>query len=199
MFNGALVEALRVENLPNIKLLLSRGASILEFGKGEYGLLCVLRRFNGDLMRFLVEDCGITLPTQWPGKMPHPASMFGALYLAGASIEDVRRRFEGVKPYIIWPEAFALGPISAARSGSPVLVRISLENGGNPNKMREGYQSALQYAAAVKHDTSKSIEMMKLLLEYGADLNFYQRGLKLGGTALYKLAAGSSITQNGLE
>jgi hypothetical protein len=192
MFDGALGEALEVENLPNIKLLLSRGASIL----GNHNLLCALKHWDGDLMQFLVEDCGITLPTQWPDKTGPPATIFEAPGLAGASAEDVRRRFEEVKPYILWPEAFTLAPSWAVRSGSPALVRISLENGGDPNKKRVGYGSALQQVAAMEHE-SKSTEMMKLLLEHGADLN--ERGPKNDGTALHEVAAGSSFTQNGLE
>jgi ankyrin repeat protein len=171
MFNNALGEALKVENLPNIKLLLSRGASIL--GNAYYSshshLLCALQHWNGDLMQFLVEDCGITLPTQWPDKMYHPASIFNAPHLAGASVEDVRRRFVEVKPYILWPEAFTLAPSWAACSGSPALIRISLENGGDPNKSTGG-TSALQWVAGMRHG-SRSIEMMKLLLEHGADPN----------------------------
>ncbi len=140
VLNEALYEAINAENLPNIKLLLSRGADIMTTSTPYYdyhsdspALARALERWNGDLMRFLVRECRVALPPTWPRTMECPASIFCTPHLAKERIEEVRRRVAAMKPYVIWPETFRLGPYYAAQSGSPALITVSLENSGDPN------------------------------------------------------------------
>lgn len=174
----ALHAAIEGENLPNIKLLLSRGADLMSGcpleSDGIYseypspsGILRAFRRWNGALMKFLVEDCGATISHTW-GK-GHASAIFCARQLSDANLEDARGRFRAMKPYILWPEAYTLAPYYAVQSRSPALVRISLENGGDPNQSptTNGYMALHECV----HKPVKILEITELLLEYKANPN----------------------------
>ena len=204
---GALHGAIEGENLPNIKLLLSRGADIMESISyatlpsfvphgSEHGLLRALKRWNGDLMKFLVEECGVVLPPIWPGKIS-PASIFGARHLTGTSLEDVRRRFAAIKPYLLWPKAYTLGPNFAIQVGTPSVVKVCLENGGDPNNIASAFSPLYWHVQRAVIDAGKgagrgagrdagrdAVEITELFLEYGADPNT-KKGRNTEYTALH--------------
>jgi len=168
----ALGAAIDRENLPNIKFLLSRGADIMANSTPSLSpLLRALRRWNGDLMGFLVRECGVTLPRKWPepDKMLSPANIFGTPHLARASLEEIKRRFAALKPYVLWPEAYKFGTCRAAESGRPPLLRFSLEIGGDPNKTDTPGTTPL--LESVTHSGSDGLEMIEMLLKAGADIN----------------------------
>ncbi|KAH6850548.1 hypothetical protein B0I37DRAFT_116504 [Chaetomium sp. MPI-CAGE-AT-0009] len=182
---SALHGAIEGENLPNIKLLLSRGADITTWciirergadnrytyivGSRLSGIQRALRRWNGSLMKFLVEDCGVTIPRTWDDHNYTPSILFYAKHLSNVTLEDARHRLSAIKPYIPRPEAYTLGPYYAARARSLALVRISLENGGDPNK-RPDALSELPLYVSIKSDQPQ-LETVELLLEYKADPN----------------------------
>lgn len=184
--NTALHAAIEGENLPNIKALLSCGADItsqlilkksridvyLTIPKTDndlkIGLFRALRRWNGALMKFLVEECGVTLPHTWGSTWGHLSAIFEAAHLSEASLEDARRRFSAIQPYIPWTEAYPLGPAYAVLAQSPALVRISLENGGDPNKSISDWHETLPLHDSVK---GQNLQITELLLEYKANPN----------------------------
>ena len=197
--NEALHAAIEGENLPNIKLLLSRGADISS-GDSLYvskiaqyttipnetvhmpGVLRALRRWNVTLMKFLVEECGVTIPRTWDGDKKQLGYIFGAAHLSDATPEHVRSLFNAMKSYIPWPEVYTMGPYFAVNAG-PALVRISLENGGDPN----GSPDLGDYSPLTRLPNSSLnqhwLEIMELLLEYKADPN------KISGSRLWKRSA----------
>jgi hypothetical protein len=117
-----------------------------------------------------------------------PAYIFGPQHLARTSLEEVRRRFSALKPYVLWPEAYKFGTYHAAMTGSPSLLRVSLENGGNPNEADRVDKNPLY--ESVGHPDGVGVEMAKILLEFGADPNSmaYPRPRHRGFTALHLLA-----------
>ena len=181
----ALHAAIEGENLPNIKLLLGRGADIMsscrlqdaandrfDFGEPPTGVLRALRRWNGTLMKFLVEDCGATIPRTWDEENGDPSAIFCAKHLSDSTLEDTRRRFGTMKPYILWPEAYTLAPYYAVLAHSPALVRVSLENGGDPNKRTNiSPRDRSPLGEFVVYGSEKQLEIAALLLEYKADPN----------------------------
>ncbi|KAI2624405.1 hypothetical protein GGR54DRAFT_629674 [Hypoxylon sp. NC1633] len=183
-----LAYALEGENLPNIKLLLSQGANMAaseiiisglpdakrprsEFKQNGY--VRALSLWNPDLMALLVNECHVDFPTE----LKKAGQIFANAAILGASIDDARRRFNGIKQYIIWPETYANGVASAANLGTVDSVRICLENGGDPNSIehpnsiekrtRKEGRSALHFA--VKRGSRTGAEIVKVLLQYGAD------------------------------
>jgi len=194
------------QNFPNIKILLSRGADIMAPENDRRPaaathptpnlsiLLRALRRWNGDLMGFLVRECGVTLPRKWPEphKMVSPAYIFGTPHLARASLEEIRRRFAALKPYVLWPEAYKFGTCRAAESGRPPMLRFTLEIGGDLNKADTVRTTPL--FESLRHSGSEGLEMIETLLKSGADPNslnhwsFVTRELTRPFTALHWLA-----------
>jgi hypothetical protein len=209
----ALHAAIEGENLPNIKALLSCGADMTSkvrlltsgvdvylnmkaipvngfINYGSVGLLRALRRWNGALMKFLVEECGVTLPHTWDSSQGDPSAIFEAGHLSEASLEDARRRFSAIQPYIPWTEAFTLGPAYAVLAQSPALVRISLENGGDPNKsITDSHISMPLYDSALR----QKLQITELLLEYKASPNAITKyGSRSSRTAVQLLSSPSA-------
>lgn len=181
--------AIESENLPNIKLLLSRGANIMKGSFWGTPLVGALQHWNADLMRFLVQDCGVIIPANWPDNQNSPADIFRARHVSGMSLDDVRRRFAAIKPYVLWPEAYPLGPCYAAQSGSPSVVRVSLENGGDPNA-KSGNWTPLCIAARMQGSNRDALEIIRILLEYRADPNIIC-GPRSSDSALFWCASGN--------
>ncbi|KAK3297275.1 uncharacterized protein B0H64DRAFT_391813 [Chaetomium fimeti] len=204
--NIALHAAIEGENLPNVKLLLSHGADITSrcvvrihsndsWYRGSLpGILRALKRWNGALMKFLVDECGVMIPQTWDryhvsNVDSDPGIIFEANHLADATLENARRRFSAIKPFILWPEAYALGPYFATQARSPALVRISLENGGDPNR-RESSSSRFPLYACITQRGEPHREIMEVLLEYKANPN----ALNNGGTDVWETALQSLST-----
>ncbi|KAL1840712.1 hypothetical protein VTJ49DRAFT_207 [Mycothermus thermophilus] len=192
----ALHVAIESENLPNIKLLLSHNLDIMASAnlpddfkditpdKGNPhipGLLRALRRWNADLMRFLVDDCGVRPPRKWPTHLDglsDPGFAFAPRYILDKNnnnnnrsraldIDELRGRFNvAVKPYLVsWPEAFCSGVCFAVHTGSPALVRVCLEAGGDPDGRPAQYPFHPLYEAVQRGKP----EIVELLLQFGAD------------------------------
>ncbi|KAL2267591.1 hypothetical protein VTJ83DRAFT_4868 [Remersonia thermophila] len=189
----ALHVAIETESLPNIELLLSRNVDIMapanlpkpfayvkscRENPRILGLLRALRCWNAGLMRLVVEDCGVQLPTKWPahpGVFWDPGLIFAPRSSLGwdgegfgaASVDDLRARFnDAVKPYLArWPEALRSGACFAVSTGSPALVRVCLEAGGDPNGRPAQFPFNPLYEAVQPGNP----EMVDLLLQFGAD------------------------------
>jgi hypothetical protein len=190
----ALHAAIEGENLPNIKLLLSRGADLMsncwlkgysELGymRNRSGMLRALMRWDGALMKFLVEDCGATIPRTWDDRNNHASAIFGAKHLSDATFEDVRHRFGTIKPYILWPETYKLATYYAVLARSPALVRITLENGCDSNQGPDGLTGSSPLLECLS-EPGQVLEIAELLLEHNADLH---RARKIYGKIRYPL------------
>ncbi|KAI0152566.1 hypothetical protein F4776DRAFT_659492 [Hypoxylon sp. NC0597] len=187
--------ALEVENRPCIKFLLSRGADMLEdkglpradvrsqipqrrriMNERFSGYVRALSLWSPDLMHYLIEECHVDIPAS----MMVPGDIFYSPAIWKATLDEARMRFNGIKQYIIWPEAYSQGVVQAARVGCLLSARICLENGGDPNgvhihdpnEMGSLHRSALY--SAVKSGSQNGAEMVKLLLQFGADLEHTQ-------------------------
>jgi len=101
-----------------------------------------------------------------PGWRQEPACcIFGTTHLSDTTIEDVKHRLSKMKPYIPWSKAYTLGPYFTIEA-APALVRVSLKNGGDPNRGRV-VDGPTPLGSVIQQ--GKSEEIMELLLEYKAD------------------------------
>ncbi|KAI4861312.1 hypothetical protein F4820DRAFT_461052 [Hypoxylon rubiginosum] len=193
-----LATALETENLPNIKLLLSHGAKmstviqieprvLTRFPKKRSsscvrdhvrysGYIRALGLWSPDLMAYLTNECKVDLPVQ----IKNPEGIFEDPAIYGTNHDDARKRFSGIKQYILWPEAYKKGAWAAATNGHTLAVRICLENGGDPNAAskpdRKKESSAPIKGAlyqAVKSGSRRGAEVVKVLLQYGANPNIH--------------------------
>ncbi|KAI0967464.1 hypothetical protein F4678DRAFT_475185 [Xylaria arbuscula] len=186
----ALGAAIESDNRPIILQLLQHGADI--FGKaslyqnmlhkGRDGPPYLLRNYdmddfsralslwNPDLMRFLIEDCGVSVPQ----KNENSGYFCGAPALAGVASDEVDRRFTELKKYLIWPDAFDKGILEAVDYCSVECLRICLENKGNPNVSMN--INPMPLYRAVRLGKNVGAEMAKLLLKYGANPDISYRG-----------------------
>jgi hypothetical protein len=182
--DSALAMAIHGPVLPNIKILLSRGANIMSpsslnfsltglgwpYDIGCSGLLRALMLWDKELIRYLIEECGVTLPQKWPNTtshMQHPANIFRRPRVLGKTLNDARRQFEEMKPYIIWPEAIEIGPYYAASRPANVLsAKICLENGGDPDSQ---WMTESALYCAVREGIREGPEVAKALLQHGAN------------------------------
>ncbi|KAK1758999.1 hypothetical protein QBC47DRAFT_449676 [Echria macrotheca] len=196
MRDTALHAAIESQNLPNIKLLLSNGANImtqasLNTFRGDlpsyepgiftflFGITRALGHWSGELMRFLIEECGVTLPSPWDDNMMgHPSRIFASPHLVGLGLEDLRRRFDAMKPYILWTEAYKYGPDCATNANLPVVLRVCLENGGDPNMESRDTGHGTPLYKAIRAGALHYGEMAEILLEFGADPNLARKNLK---------------------
>jgi hypothetical protein len=126
------------------------------------GFSRALSLWNPDLMRFLIEDCKVSVPLQHK----NPGNFCSAPALASLTSDEVDRRFIELKKYLIWPGALDDGVKCAVTSKSIKGLRICLENQGNPNTICSGGEPVLY--EAVRFGTNVGAEMAKLLLKYGA-------------------------------
>lgn len=181
---NALATAIETNNRPNIKYLLScnpnlvqrrmlipkyfekiilnkqrLGASGMLYGEKDIVSLS-LSLWDPDLMEFLTKECNFVIPR-------HSEGLFSRPCIRGLSLEQVRGRFEQMRKYLTNPRAFDDGLYDAARSGSPSGLRICLENHGNPDAVPGSRWNAL--GQAYNNRSKVGIEMMRLLLEHGAN------------------------------
>ncbi|KAI1416816.1 hypothetical protein F5Y13DRAFT_204160 [Hypoxylon sp. FL1857] len=157
----ALAAALETENLPIVKFLLSRGANMSSYAGTDYA-------------RHHIPRTRLDMTMAHSGYIRALRKIFYSPAIRGATADEAWSRFNGIKRYILWPEAYAEGAAYAAVGGSILSLRICLENGGNPNGSIVGgtphhsiWRSALY--CAVKLGTNKGAEIVRLLLQNGAD------------------------------
>ncbi|KAI1386580.1 uncharacterized protein F4822DRAFT_431452 [Hypoxylon trugodes] len=185
-----LAYALEGENLPNIKLLLSRGANMTSSTyidwkesatkieqipekragmHGSYtGYIRALSLWNPDTMAFLINECHVNMPTQ----IDSLGDIFKYPAILAATPDEARRRFSAIKRYIIWPETYTQGIPSAVLGGNVVSLRICLENGGDPDVYFTGRHYGYNVLCySVKLGTKLGAEVVKALLEWEADPN----------------------------
>ncbi|KAI1092734.1 hypothetical protein F5B19DRAFT_453335 [Rostrohypoxylon terebratum] len=206
-----LATALDSENLPNIGFLLSRGARMSDqiglarsivlpmslLNKYSYemsGYVRALSLWNPSLMAYLIDECHIDLPV----KVEKPGMVF--CYGASETTEDqARERFNGIKKYIIWPEAYVEGVHMATKHDFLLGARICLENGGDPNwvafeKKSRRRQDLLDKMTAFElvvrygHGNKESAPLVKVLLQHGVDPEPIRRKLHRNSTAVKKIA-----------
>ncbi|OTB06435.1 hypothetical protein M426DRAFT_9573 [Hypoxylon sp. CI-4A] len=180
-----LADALEAENLPNIKLLLSLGANIHTSGYSladipheilrknkktmheTPGYIRALSRWSPDLMDYLVNECHVEMPAI----CKNAGDVFFYPAINKATDDEARQRFNGIKKYIIWPEAYIEGIARATVSGCAIGVAICLENGGNPNAAPQSgttFNPSVLYWA-VQLANFDGARIVKSLLQYGAD------------------------------
>ncbi|KAI1481969.1 hypothetical protein F4774DRAFT_417330 [Daldinia eschscholtzii] len=192
-----LAVALEAENLPNIKLLLSRGAGIstrtntsirftgipresLNANPLEMsGYIRALGTWSPNLLAYLVNECQI----EFPEKIDRPELLFSSPRINSYTPDELMKRFDGMKQYIIWPQAYIEGIVLAVKEAKcAVAVRICLENGGNPNATAPLHSSSrkkknMLYYAILEGD-ERAAEIVKVLLKYGADIKGLDLHLK---------------------
>ncbi|KAJ2996646.1 hypothetical protein NUW58_g904 [Xylaria curta] len=184
--NKALHIAIETENRPAILCLWNHGADIfnveilqwitssimhkarqgliLQSGQMINGFSRALSLWNPDLMRFLIDDCRVSVSVRL--SFGSSGDFCCAPALAGLTSDEVDRRFTELKKYIR-PGAFDKAIRHAILYNSVQGLRICLENQGNPNQTFGGGETPLYNA--VRMGTNVGAEMAKLLLKYGAD------------------------------
>lgn len=183
-----LAVALETRNLPNIKLLLSRGADMSTEGffgqkisdekysdpriRGstivETGYIRALSSWDSTLMRYLVNECHVVIPSV----LKHVGNIFANPAIQGDTYEEAITRFNEIKQWIPWPEAYTEGLKQAILYGIVASVRICVENGADVNvrDRKTGLlQKAIMRIRSVK--SSERMSCVKLLLQYGAKPN----------------------------
>ncbi|KAI1802020.1 hypothetical protein F4811DRAFT_555212 [Daldinia bambusicola] len=183
----ALALALETGNLPNIKVLLSREVDMekqeiikrkdLPHLNGPYdtdpqplcGYVRALRLWSPELITYLVNDCQV----EFPEEIDKPEMIFSNPRISSYIPDEATQRFDGIKQYIIWPEAYTKGVIVAIKyAKSATAVKICLENGGDPNATAphsKTQRSALYHAILL--GGQKGAEIAKVLIKYGASLD----------------------------
>ncbi|KAH6891508.1 hypothetical protein B0T10DRAFT_313468 [Thelonectria olida] len=180
-----LATAIETNNLPNIKVLLAHGADAHGVAHLDPGFqLQILRRerqgslvhrrelelssfcralslWEPDLMRYLVDECGVALPKDVEG------GFCRAPALAGLTEEEVAHRFSGIRKYIVGDTAFDRGVGAAIMYKSVAGLKLSLENGGDPDTAFNDSMNVL--FRAVDFGTNIGAEMAKILIKYGAN------------------------------
>ncbi|KAI1470272.1 uncharacterized protein F4812DRAFT_259183 [Daldinia caldariorum] len=188
LYSLGLAVALDAKNLPNVKLLLSRGTEMSDSirlentwpdvpdtsfniypGRYVSGYIRALGAWSPNLVAYLVNECQV----EFPEAIDQPELIFGSRRISLYTPDELMKRFDGIKQYIIWPEAYTEGVIMATiQAESAVAVRICLENGGDPNAtapLRHG--SRIQKRAlyhAISLGDERGAEIAKVLLKYGA-------------------------------
>ncbi|KAI1457992.1 hypothetical protein F4805DRAFT_474716 [Annulohypoxylon moriforme] len=184
--------ALEYENLPNIGFLLSRGAKMSNqantSGYGNYykaprpssynsyssymtGYVRALSLWSPTLMAYLVNECHVDMPLQ----TENAEYIFAYAAVMNDTLDQARKRFNEIRQYVIWSEAYALGVALATREKCYLGARVCLENGGDPNGVyrtvivsNQAFKPALYFAAT--NGQRASAELLGILLQYGADV-----------------------------
>jgi hypothetical protein len=190
--NALLATAIETENLPNIKLLLSLGSNMVQefliapeiFGQiplrrcGRFtykrpgepidiyydNITRAFSLWSPDLMRYLIDECGITLPSA----LAAPGRIFDHPGFRKVDPEDVVRRLEAMKRYILWPDAYTNGLQYVLRSGPKEALIFCLDNGADPNTLVASGKHILERAFSYSKYTDLAANLA-LLLRYGAD------------------------------
>ncbi|KAK3898167.1 hypothetical protein C8A05DRAFT_38248 [Staphylotrichum tortipilum] len=160
-----LTSAIEASNHPAIAHLLTLGADPLRKTFYSCPLDTALAQWDAALLRFLTRTCGVAIPPDHPNVCD---TLFSAPHLAGLSVEELRRRFAEITPYLpaAGQGAYALAAVRAVATGSVALVRVGLEVGGDPDGRMVGMPSAVLMAAQMGW-----VGLVRVLLEHGADPN----------------------------
>lgn len=185
--DNMLAFALESENLPNIGFLLSLGADMSKIYNATFGSEtrpAPLRRhelfmsnytralslWSPSLMAYLIDECHIDLPVE----LEDPGRVF--FYESLNTTEDqARERFNGIKKYIVWPEAYVQGVHRAAKNNYFLGAKICLENGGDPNWLpvvkadHVAHDEMTALELAMGNGSKECAQLVKLLLQHGAD------------------------------
>ncbi|KAI1211064.1 uncharacterized protein F4807DRAFT_459295 [Annulohypoxylon truncatum] len=201
-YDYLLAVALETENLPNIGFLLSRGADMsvpVDLTTGSSfaaprskhfnmsGYLRALSLWSPTLMAYLIDECHIDFPQE----IEQPEWIFACAAIQNDTLDQARKRFEGIKQYIIWPEAYEKGIGAATQSRCFLGAMICLENGGNPNGI-SGDRTALY--SAVKAGNQYGAQLAKMLLQHGADPEHPQCGVQKNSAKAKKIAGYFGLT-----
>lgn len=146
---------------------------------------CAVGIGNVDIMEILINDGRAELPSSCPQALFHE--------LLNSKRDDTEkvRRLCSMKKYVIWPEAFTDAVYSAALTGSTILVQACLDCGGSANAIYKGTRRRAPTPAlygCVRKGTRRHAEVVKLLLQNGADPN--------GKAGITKLKGMSKIEQH---
>jgi hypothetical protein len=190
---SALAVAIETKNRPNIKVLLTHGADLFEnvrlprsfddrmfwikrVGRGGHqqlpdmaGYARAISLWDPDLMSFLVDECGIAIPST----IESVGALGGSPAVKGLTRDELAVRFSAMRKYTPWPSALNEGMCEAWRFGSLEVFRVCLENGADPNYMTtlNTFRTARQpilYQTLAK-PIQCTMEMAVLLLKHGAD------------------------------
>ena len=122
---------------------------------------------NADVMDILINDGGLKFPSTCPG------DLFRDLIRSNRDDFEKVRRLRSMRKYVLWPEAFTNAVYWAALIGSITILQACLDCGGSANATvihgRQSSKTALY--ECVKRGTSRHAEVVKLLLQNGADPN----------------------------
>ncbi|KAK7978462.1 NACHT domain protein [Apiospora saccharicola] len=170
---SALATAIETKNRPNLKYLLSFRPSLtkarVKRKKYEIGSIFedatfqLLGLWDPDLIEFLVNECKFVISSQ----PEFTRGLFNRPALQGIELEEVKDRFELIRKYITGSPDFDYEVFQAVENRSISVLEFCLENHGNPNsRAAENSKNALGKA----YGTGQvSLEMMRCLLEHGAD------------------------------
>lgn len=121
---------------------------------------------NADVMDILINDGGLELPSTCP------EDPFGVLIRSERDDHEKERRLRSMRKFVLWPEAFTNAVYWAAVKGSITILQACLDCGGSANaaKIPLGRQSSrTALYECVRRGTSHHAEIVKLLLQNGAD------------------------------
>ncbi|KAK8078340.1 NACHT domain protein [Apiospora saccharicola] len=186
---SALATAIETKNRPNLKYLLSFRPSltkavllssrfeklILNKQRGIYsehmsaGIFLpgatfqLLGLWDPDLIEFLVNECKFVISSE----LKSTRGLFSKPALQGIELEEVKGRVELIRKYITGSPDFDYGVYQAVLNKSISVLEFCLENHGNPNS---NLGSNSKDALGKAYGTDQvSLEMMRCLLEHGAD------------------------------
>lgn len=168
--------AIRNENMAALQyLIITANDGVISWNESLYssGRETLLTRAfnigNADIMEILINDGRMEFPSICP------ENLFCELIQSKRDDTEKVRRLRSMKKYVIWPEAFTNAVYWASLTGSLILVQGCLDCGGSANAINNSsyHQPPSRTALyqCVKKGTNRHAEVVKLLLQNGADIN----------------------------
>ncbi|KAB8236917.1 uncharacterized protein BDW43DRAFT_227897 [Aspergillus alliaceus] len=181
--------AIRGENMLTLQYLVIKADQIMsqKFDTSRrkriltYRVRCAFEMGNADIMDILINDGRLELPSTCPN------NLFRELIISKRDDTEKVRRLRSMKKYVIWPEAFTNAVYWAALTGSIIMLQGCLDCGGSANAVvyrssgDRSFQTALHQC--VRKGTNRHAEVVKLLLQNGADPNAKAGLTRLKGIA----------------
>ncbi|KAF2179185.1 hypothetical protein K469DRAFT_801445 [Zopfia rhizophila CBS 207.26] len=170
----ALSAAISAENVLTLRTLITDADLIMTRNRASVGKMekifrermrCAFNVGNVDIMDMLVDHGKLVLPSDCP-----PQLLKGIIFSKRNEIEKARRLLS-MKKYIIWPQAFTDGVTFATVAGSITSLQFCLDNGGSANSRANSKRSRSRSVLweCGKRGTTRHAEVVKLLLQHGAD------------------------------